>query len=205
MSAIFPVVWLLILARWAATASASWKVWVTKTCNFPSWASRASSRRASLRILVPGSAPGAPPRTLIPAARLRLTATMVAIRAWSATSASENVDRLIGADQVQRGVDPAGRGGADPLSQAVARRHEHGAELAEKAVLCRAGRGHQRGPASGRELDRHDADTASGAMNQDRVPSSTPVAVRACQAVTSVSISPAVCAKSSAGGLGTRA
>src|ERR1022692_4291453 len=80
MSTILPLTWPLMIARCAAAASVSGNSCATKTRSPSPWASRVSSSRAASRISVPGSAPGAPPSTLMPAPGPRANPAMVAIR-----------------------------------------------------------------------------------------------------------------------------
>ncbi|HLH58620.1 MAG TPA: ester cyclase [Streptosporangiaceae bacterium] len=79
------------------------------------------------------------------------------------------VHGLIGPDQVEGGVHPAGRRGAYPFGEARAVRHGHRAELAQQVVPGRAGRGHHGGTAAGGKLDRHQADAPGGTVDQHRV------------------------------------
>ena len=80
-----------------------------------------------------------------------------------------DVQRLAGADEVQRHVHAAGCGRADPAGQAVAVGHRDGAQLAEERVPGWAGRADHGGTPAHRELDGHDADAAGRAVHQHGV------------------------------------
>ena len=157
-----------MMFRCASTPRLSGKLCDTNTRSVPSWASRARSSRAASRISVPGSAPGAPPSSLMPGSA-RARTDDGGDPGPVGDQLQRHVQRLAGADQVQRHIHAARRGRADPVHQAVAVGHRDGAQLAQEVVPRGGGRGDDGGAAVHRELDCHDADSPGRAVHQHRV------------------------------------
>ena len=79
-----------------------------------------------------------------------------------------HVDRLVGADRVDGGVDPFGCEGTYPVLETLAVGDRLGTQGAEVVVVALAGRRDDASAATSGQLDDEAADPAGGSVDQDR-------------------------------------
>ena len=154
---------------------------------------------------MPGSAPGAPPSTLMPVLSPRSNETMVAIRVRSGTSTNETSS----ASSV-----PARSSAASTPSGAAARTrsirpdpYSTGMAPSWRRKSCRAGRAVATtvAPRSTASCTAMTPTPPAAPWISTVSPTLTPVTASRCQAVTPATISPEAWAQSSVSGFGTNA